>query len=185
MTWYRGLTLENGKRRWREMVHAARVSLVAGAGQIPQADENGKIDAGWIGEVPFSAIPVAAAGENSAVKVVPADDPRLGNPNVGGDLSGTALSATVTKIQGRSVTATAPSDGQGLVWSHANNQWEPAAVGGDAGNATQIQGRDVAATAPNTGDALVWNGTAWAPAVGGGGTSNSSGAILYLFENFR
>ena len=184
MTWFRGLTLENGKRIWRDMVHAARVSLIPGAGQIPQADAAGKLDAGWIGDVPFAALPVAASGENSSTKVVRADDSRLGNPAVGGDLSGTAASATVIRLQGRAFANTAPSNGQGIVWSHVNNRWEPADVGGDAGNATALQGVAVSSATPATGDALVYNGTAWGPGAGGGGAEESVGNKLILFERY-
>ncbi|MCS6953862.1 MAG: hypothetical protein RMK57_12725 [Bryobacterales bacterium] len=47
-------------------------------------------------------------------------------PNdAGGDLSGTLVNATVTRLHGRPLAATAPSDGQVLTWSGANGQWEP------------------------------------------------------------
>ena len=52
----------------------------------------------------FLGVPVAAG-----------DDSRFGN---------------ATKIQGRDVVATAPTDGQVLKWINANNRWEPAADGG-------------------------------------------------------
>ena len=44
---------------------------------------------------------------------------------VGGDLSGTTRDATVTKLQGRAVATTAPSDGDMLVWNDAASQWLP------------------------------------------------------------
>jgi beta-xylosidase len=39
-----------------------------------------------------------------------------------------------TKIQGRDVASTAPSDGQALVWSGANSRWQPGTVSGGGGS---------------------------------------------------
>jgi hypothetical protein len=47
-----------------------------------------------------------------------------------GDVTGDISSNTVTKIQNRAVSSTAPSDTQALVWSAANNQWQPSNVSG-------------------------------------------------------
>ena len=47
----------------------------------------------------------------------------------GGDLSGTPLAMTVTRIQSRAVAATAPADGQALVWNAGSSQWQPSAAG--------------------------------------------------------
>jgi hypothetical protein len=49
----------------------------------------------------------------------------------GGDLSGRLSNATVTKLQGRAVAATAPSSGQVLTWS--GTQWEPQTPAGGGG----------------------------------------------------
>jgi hypothetical protein len=53
-----------------------------------------------------------------------------GNPVLGGDLSGTAQSATVNRIAGRLLSPAAPADQQVLQWSAANSQWQPAAATG-------------------------------------------------------
>jgi hypothetical protein len=158
-------------QRTPDLVESAEVAATPTGNAIPRADAAGKLDSGWIGSVPFAALPVAESGEVSSTKVVAADDARLGNPSVGGDLSGTAQAATVVKLQGRAFANVAPANGQGIVWNQSANRWEPATVGGDAGNATQIQGRPVGAAAPATGDTLVWDGTQWGPAAGGGGGS--------------
>jgi hypothetical protein len=56
---------------------------------------------------------------------------------LGGDVAGSIASATVTQIQGRSISAAAPSSGQALVWNTGANRWEPQAVaGGGGGGAT-------------------------------------------------
>lgn len=46
--------------------------------------------------------------------------------SLGGDLSGNAGSATVTGLQGRSVSSTAPSSNQSVVWN--GSAWAPAAI---------------------------------------------------------
>jgi hypothetical protein len=44
---------------------------------------------------------------------------------VGGDLGGTPGAPRVIKLQGRDVKNEAPGDGARLVWSDANDRWEP------------------------------------------------------------
>ncbi len=44
--------------------------------------------------------------------------------NFSGDVSGTYNNTSVTRIQGNSVTANAPSDEQVLMWSVANSEWQ-------------------------------------------------------------
>ena len=162
--------------RTPDLVESSEVQTTPTINAIPRAAATGLLNLGWI--------PVAADGEISDAKLVRADDSRFTSPTVGGDLSGTASSATVIRIQGRAVANIAPSDGDGLIWSHANNRWEPAeVVGGGGGDATSIQGRAVLSTAPVTNDALVWNGTAWTPSPVAGG-EEPVGSKLLLFERY-
>jgi len=43
------------------------------------------------------------------------------------------ISATVAKIQGRTVASTTPTSGQALVWNSTTSQWEPSTVSGPEG----------------------------------------------------
>lgn len=56
----------------------------------------------------------------------------------GGDLSGTAISQTVIKLQNRDVVSTAPNDGEVLTWSTGNTRWEPAAPSGGGGTTMDV-----------------------------------------------
>lgn len=47
---------------------------------------------------------------------------------LGGDLSGNFQAATVTRLQNRPVSATAPADGQALIWDQTSGQWRPGNV---------------------------------------------------------
>jgi hypothetical protein len=71
-------------------------------------------------------------------------------PGAGGDLSGSLPAATVTGIQSRAISATAPSNGQALVWNSLASAWQPATVSG-SGAVTSVFGRSGAVTA-QTGD---------------------------------
>lgn len=46
-------------------------------------------------------------------------------PSLAGDVSGSVGATTVTKIQGREVSSTSPSNGQVLTWNNSASQWEP------------------------------------------------------------
>jgi hypothetical protein len=72
-------------------------------------------------------------------------------PAAGGDLSGTLTSAKVAAMQGRQIASTAPSNGQALVWSVPNNQWQPGSVaaGGGISMASQAGDLAVSLSSPN------------------------------------
>lgn len=97
---------------------------------------------------------------------------------LGGDVTGNSATATVAKLQGRTVASTSPTNGYVLTWNNGASQWEPAAaattssvtltgdVSGSSGANTvdKLKGVAVSSTTPTTNQALVYNGTAWAPA---------------------
>ncbi|MEI6179296.1 MAG: hypothetical protein WCP31_00965 [Chloroflexales bacterium] len=154
------------------LLDQAEASTTPSAGLLPRADGTGKLALGWV--------PVAADGEVSAVKVVRADDSRLGNPTVGGDLSGTASSATVAKLRGRTVATTAPADGQVMTWDDAAQVWTPETPtsGGTVGLPDGGTTGQVLTKTTDADDAV-----AWADPTGGGGASPAS--RLYLHGRFR
>ena len=97
-----------------------------------------------------------------------------------GDISGNYPGPiTVTKIQNNPVASGAPADGNSLIWSQTDKQWEPKPVikPGDAASrdlsgtypdptVVQIQGNKVApGTPPSDGVALIWSDTdkQWEP----------------------
>jgi hypothetical protein len=84
------------------------------------------------------------------------------NPTLAGDVTGPASANTVTKIQGRAVAATAPGDGQGLVWDAAGSTWKPGSVASSGGSGGAY-GPDVPPTSPNALDEEC-NGSSFNPA---------------------
>lgn len=58
--------------------------------------------------------------------------------SIGGDLSGTFSSPTISKIRGVTVSATAPTAGQILKYNSTTSQWEPGADLSNAGTVTSV-----------------------------------------------
>jgi len=103
----------------------------------------------------------------------------VSSPPLGGDISGTLSSVTVSGIQNHFVAPIAPADGQVLVYSGATASWAPQAIsavsspplGGDVSGALSsvrvsgIQDHSVAPIAPADGQALVYSalGNSWKP----------------------
>ena len=67
---------------------------------------------------------------------------------LGGDLSGAPGGVTVNRLQGRSVSGTAPSSGQVLQWNAGTSQWTPAPA--QAGNAAYVFVSQTSITIPGT-----------------------------------
>ena len=76
----------------------------------------------------------------------------LNTPNLAGDVSGGVYSTSVDKLKGNAVAATAPTNGQTLVWD--GTAWTPATPstggGGGANGLTYYLRQDIDADAPTT-----------------------------------
>jgi hypothetical protein len=111
--------------------------------------------------------------------------------NAGGDLAGTYPNPGVARLRGKTISTTAPTDGQVLIYRESsppgNGQWVPGAQTGGTGatgNAggdltgtypdpqlRAIQGVPVLAPKPVQGQYLMFDGKNWVPAQGGGGSA--------------
>lgn len=83
--------------------------------------------------------------------------------SAGGDLSGTYPNPTVARIQGRSVSSTAPSANQVLAWNSGTSAWTPTAVAGTGtvtgtGTATRVAFWDGTSSISSNAN-LVWDNT--------------------------
>lgn len=80
---------------------------------------------------------------------------------IAGDVTGTLAASSVVKIQGTSVSATAPTNGQ--ILQLVTGGWSPVTIGGDvtgspsASTVVKIQGRAVSSAAPDDGYAMLWS----------------------------
>jgi hypothetical protein len=107
---------------------------------------------------------------------------------LGGDVSGSPGTVTVTGLSGRHISSLTPGDGQYLKWNGTSNQWEPTtmsalsqlpAAGGDlsgtlsSATVVKLQNRAVSLAAPATGQVLGWDGNQWTPQTVTGGNAGS------------
>jgi N-acetylneuraminic acid mutarotase len=86
---------------------------------------DGTIGAGDLANEAVTNSKIASGISYSKLSGAPTSLPPSGN--AGGDLGSTYPNPTVAKIQGRSVSSTAPANGQALKWNSTSSQWEPGA----------------------------------------------------------
>jgi hypothetical protein len=107
-------------------------------------------------------------------------------PSAGGDVSGTLTAATVTGLQTRAVSNTAPANGQALVWNSGASAWQPGTVAG-SGAVSSVFGR-TGAVAAQTGDYSFGEisgtiGSSQFPASGGDLSGNLTAATVVGIQN--
>jgi len=88
---------------------------------------------------------VSWGGSGSATTASRSDHGHLGDVTGGSSL-------TVTKIQGRSISSTGPTNGQALKWNNATSQWEPSADNNTtytAGTGISLVGDVISNTSPD------------------------------------
>lgn len=169
-----------GRMTWtEELVHATDATFAATAHGIPRANSNNVLHIDWL--------PVAADGVNDSSSLVRADDSRLSNPPLGGDLSGTAAAAVVIKIQGRDFANISPADGDVPVWNASSNRWEPEAGGGGGSALTISDGSNTVnnVTQINVDTVTDEGGGTVSIAAGSGGGTVPPGLQMYLYRTFH
>ena len=120
---------------------------------------------------------------------MPIRNPRFHIIALGGDVGRNLPNLSVTGLQGRALSSTAPTTGQfigynGTSWGPSNAPTGSFAAGGDLSGSESsqtvvgLQGNPVDATAPQSGDFIGWTGTAWGPMAPPSGGSFTAGGDL-------
>jgi hypothetical protein len=100
--------------------------------------------------------------------------------SMGGDVSGTTASATVTKLQGRNVANTVPTDGYVLTYVASNTDWEPQPIPiGMTGLRKDIFTSNGTWTCPAGVTSVLIIGYGAGGGGGGGGGTFGGGGALY------
>ena len=106
-------------------------------------------------------------------------------PAPGGDVGGTYAATTVTGLQGRLVSTTAPSSGQALVWNATASAWQPGTVA--TGGVSSIFGRTGVVTAQigdySFGQIAGTIGSSQFPNAGGDISGNLTAATVTGIQN--
>ncbi len=102
---------------------------------------------------------------NNMGKLLTTDGTNAVWQSIGGDVSGSPASLTISALRGKAFSTAAPSDGQLLKFNGTTSTWEPTALAGDIqGNPAAVtvkalQGRGLSVAAPADGQVLKFNGT--------------------------
>jgi len=88
-----------------------------------------------------AGVTAADAGGGTTTITIPGS---AGPVSLAGDLSGNTSAATVIRLQGRALSASAPTNGQAIVWNNGASEWQPTSI-----TATGTAGGDLSGTYPN------------------------------------
>lgn len=115
-----------------DTIDAALYSLSTGGLFTLAGDVTGAIGTTVVAKLQGIAVSTTDPTSNQVLKYdgsawAPADlAAAVTSVTMGGDVSGSSASATVAKLQGRTVASTLPSNGYVLTWNTGSTQWEPA-----------------------------------------------------------
>ena len=133
----------------------------------------------WRASVAYAPtrLPIGTVGQELTVV---SGLPAWADGTLGGDVTGTRAATTVVKLRGRSLATTAPADGQVMTWDDALQVWTPETPtsGGTVG---LPDGGTTGQVLTKTTDADY--AVAWADSAGSSG--ETTGSLLFLFQNFR
>lgn len=142
----------NFAKNYKMFRDAVTQALTSGGGSatIPTSlsgDVEGSLSSCSVVRLRGKTVPTPGAGDNGKILGFDGSNWSLISPPAGeggattlsGDVEGPVTGTTVKKLQGRSVSATAPSNGQALVWN--GTSWAPGAVsGGSSASASESGG---------------------------------------------
>lgn len=165
------LAWNSGSNRWQPTAASTSVTMVgdvtgpSGANTVTKVNgatvpAAGALTTGnvlkvsSVGALTYGAVNLAG-GANHVTGTLPAANQAA--QTLTGDVTGTAGSSTVAKLQGRALASAAPTNGQAIAWNSVANQWEPTTVSGAASSlaATLAVGRTTGADGYTTGTDIV------------------------------
>ena len=99
---------------------------------------------------------------------------------LGGDVTGTPNTSTVGRLQGRTVSASAPSSGQSLVWNSSTSSWTPQTIAGSQGPQGPTGATGAQGPAGTTGATGAQGPAGTNGAIGAQGPAGTNGAIARI-----
>lgn len=173
--YYDGLIVYNTATSGVAGVGSTQGTLTAGYWYYD--NKSGTVNGGTWKLLSSGSIPISYTGSTS----VNLNGTSFERAALTGDVTASANSnsTTVTKIQNKSVSSTAPTNGQVLKYNTTTSAWEPAADAGLTSEADSIIGNEVTSATTNGGLTVSGSGTAASPyTLGLPTTGVTSGQIM-------